>query len=119
MILITCTATYLILAAPTNPWIMAVFFKNVIFTVVIAGIIAMDTYFTFSAFFGFLRISQIYDAKKAEGTGFGFLDIVKIYGKRLSRLLPLYYLTFLAGIFLIPRISSGGVWFMYEEALFF
>jgi len=57
LILITLTATYLILAAPTNPWIMAVFFDNVMFTVVIAGIIAMDTFFTFSAFFGFLRIS--------------------------------------------------------------
>jgi hypothetical protein len=57
LILITLTATYLILAAPTNPWIMAVFFNNVMFTVVIAGVIAMDTFFTFSAFFAFLRIS--------------------------------------------------------------
>ena len=57
LILITCTATYLILAAPLNPWIMAVFFDNVIFTVVIAGIIAMDCYFTYSAFFAFYRIS--------------------------------------------------------------
>ena len=44
---------------------------------------------------------------------------MKIYGKRLLRLLPIYYLTFLAGMFLVPRISSGGVWFMLEEALFF
>lgn len=57
LILITCTATYLILAAPTNPWIMAVFFDNVMFTIVIAGIIAMDVFFTFSAFFAFYRIS--------------------------------------------------------------
>lgn len=63
LIIITCTATYLILAAPTNPWIMAVFFDNIMFTVVIAGIIAMDSYFAYSAFFGFMRISQIYDAK--------------------------------------------------------
>lgn len=56
LILITCTATYLILAAPTNPWIMAVFFDNVMFTLVISGIIAMDCYFTYSAFFGFYRI---------------------------------------------------------------
>ena len=56
LILITCTATYLILAAPLNPWIMAVFFDNVMFTMVIAGIIAMDCYFTYSAFFGFLRM---------------------------------------------------------------
>jgi peptidoglycan/LPS O-acetylase OafA/YrhL len=119
LILITCTATYLILAAPTNPWIMAVFFDNVIFTLVISGIIAMDCYFTYSAFFGFLRISQAYDAKKAIGKGFGFLDFVKIYSKRLLRILPLYYLTFLAGLFLAPRVSSGGVWFMYEQALFF
>ena len=57
LILITCTATYLILAAPTNPWIMAVFFNNVMFTIVISGIIAMDSYFAFSAFFAFYRIS--------------------------------------------------------------
>ena len=63
LILITCTATYLIIAAPTNPWIMSVFFDNVIFTIVIAGVIAMDCYFTYSAFFGFYRICQIYDAK--------------------------------------------------------
>jgi biotin operon repressor BirA-like protein len=83
------------------------------FTVVIAGIIAMDSYFAYSAFFAFMRISQIYDAKKEEN-GFGFLDIVRIYARRLVRILPLFYLTFLAGIFLGPRISSGGVWFMYE-----
>jgi peptidoglycan/LPS O-acetylase OafA/YrhL len=118
LILITLTATYLILAAPTNPWIMAVFFNNIMFTVVIAGIIAMDAFFTFSAFFGFLRISQIYDAKIAAGETFGVIDVVKIYAKRLARLLPLYYLTFLVGMFLIPRVSSGSVWFVYEQALF-
>jgi peptidoglycan/LPS O-acetylase OafA/YrhL len=117
LILITCTATYLILAAPTNPWIMAVFFDNVMFTVVIAGIIAMDSFFAYSAFFGFMRISQIYDAKKSQG-GFGYKDVVRIYARRLIRILPLFYLTFLVGIFVIPRISSGGVWFVYEEALF-
>jgi len=63
IILITCTALYLILAAPTNPWIMSIFFDNVIFTIVISGVIAMDSFFTYSAFFGFYRISQIYDAK--------------------------------------------------------
>jgi peptidoglycan/LPS O-acetylase OafA/YrhL len=80
----------------------------------------MDSYFTFSAFFAFFRISEIYDAKKASTSkGFGFVDVLKIYGKRLLRLLPLYYLTFLVGIFLMPRVSGGGVWFMYEEALFY
>lgn len=118
LILITLTATYLILADPTNPWIMAVFFDNVMFTVVIAGIIAMDSFFAFSAFFGFLRISQIYDAKVAAGDSFGVIDVVKIYAKRLIRLLPLYYLTFLVGMFLMPRVSSGSVWFVYEQALF-
>jgi peptidoglycan/LPS O-acetylase OafA/YrhL len=93
---------------------MAVFFNNIMFTVVIAGIIAMDTYFTFSAFFGFLRISQIYDAKVAAGEKFTFFDVLKIYSRRLIRLLPLYYLTFLFGLYLAPRVSSGGVWFMYE-----
>jgi len=67
LILITLTATYLILAAPTNPWIMGVLFNNIMFTVVIAGLIAMDSFFAFSAFFGFMRISQIYDAKIAAG----------------------------------------------------
>jgi hypothetical protein len=57
LILITCTATYLILAAPTNPWIMGVFTKNVMFTVVLAGLIAMDSFIAYSAFFGFMRIS--------------------------------------------------------------
>jgi multisubunit Na+/H+ antiporter MnhG subunit len=57
LILITCTASYLILAAATNPWILSVFNKNMMFSVVIAGIIAMDSFFAFSAFFGFLRIS--------------------------------------------------------------
>ena len=57
LILITLTATFLILAAPTNPWIMGVFFNNIMFTIVIAGLIAMDSFFTFSAFFGFMRIS--------------------------------------------------------------
>jgi len=56
IIIITCTALYLILAAPTNPWIMSVFFDNVIFTIVISGVIAMDSFFTYSAFFGFYRI---------------------------------------------------------------
>jgi peptidoglycan/LPS O-acetylase OafA/YrhL len=97
---------------------MAVFFDNVMFTVVIAGIIAMDSFFAFSAFFGFLRISQIYDAKVAAGDTFGVIDVVKIYAKRLIRLLPLYYLTFLVGMFLMPRVSSGSVWFVYEQALF-
>lgn len=96
---------------------MAVFFNNIMFTVVIAGIIAMDSYFAYSAFFAFMRISQIYDAKKEEN-GFGFIDIVRIYARRLARILPLFYITFLAGLFLGPRISSGGVWFMYEQALF-
>lgn len=56
LILITCTATYLILADATNPWIMAVFLNNIMFTMVISGIIAMDTYFAISSFFGFYRI---------------------------------------------------------------
>jgi peptidoglycan/LPS O-acetylase OafA/YrhL len=116
--LITITATYLIMAAPTNPWIMAVFFDNIIFTVVIAGIIAMDTFFAISAFFAFLRISQIYDAKVRSGKSFTFVDVLKIYSKRLIRLLPLYYLTLLVGLFLIPRVSSGSVWFVLEQALF-
>jgi peptidoglycan/LPS O-acetylase OafA/YrhL len=97
---------------------MSVFFNNIMFTVVISGIIAMDSYFAYSAFFGFMRISQIYDAKKEGGSGFGFMDIVKIYARRLVRILPLFYLTFLAGMFLAPRISSGGVWFMFEQGLF-
>jgi hypothetical protein len=62
-------------------------------------------------------VVHILHAKKEEN-GFGFLDIVRIYARRLVRILPLFYLTFLAGIFLGPRISSGGVWFMYEQALF-
>lgn len=33
--------------------------------------------------------------------------------------MPLYYLTFLVGMFLIPRVSQGGVWFSLEQALFF
>jgi hypothetical protein len=57
LILITCTATYLILAAPNNPWIMSVFFDNVMFTIVISGIIALDSYFAYSALLGFYRIS--------------------------------------------------------------
>jgi peptidoglycan/LPS O-acetylase OafA/YrhL len=120
LILITCTAMYLILAAPTNPWIMAVFFDNITFTMVIAGIIAIDSFFTYSAFFAFYRISQIYDAKLAMGaSGFGVIDLLKIYTKRLLRLLPLFYLTFLVGMFLIPRVSSGGIWYTLEQALFF
>jgi peptidoglycan/LPS O-acetylase OafA/YrhL len=36
---------------------MVVFFDNIMFTIVISGIIAMDTFFAVSAFFAFYRIS--------------------------------------------------------------
>lgn len=82
---------------------------------IVAGAVAVDVYFTFSAFFGFYRICQIYDAQK----GLSFKDVMKIYGKRLIRILPIYYLTLLFGIFVGPRISSGGLWYMYEQSLFY
>jgi len=37
----------------------------------------------------------------------------------LARLLPLYWITLLAGIFIVPRLSSGGWWFMLEQGLFY
>lgn len=114
----TCTAFYLLLGAPINPWILNIFVSNFTFTFVLTGLIAMDSFFTFSAFFGFYRICQIYDAKHAIGANFSFKDVIKIYGKRLFRITPFYYLTFLTGIFLIPRLSNGGIWYSFEQALF-
>ncbi|CDW89299.1 UNKNOWN [Stylonychia lemnae] len=115
LIIVTCTASYLILGAALNPWSMQVFSSNPLFAMIVAGVIALDVYFTFSAFFGFYRMCQIYDAQK----GFTFKDVMKIYGKRLIRLLPIYYLTLLFGIFIGPRISSGPTWYMYEQSLFY
>jgi hypothetical protein len=31
----------------------------------------------------------------------------------------LYWITLLAGIFIVPRLSSGGWWFMLEQGLFY
>lgn len=56
------TAYYLILGAALNPWSMGVFSSNPMFAMIVAGIIALETYFAYSAFFGFYRIKQIYDA---------------------------------------------------------
>jgi peptidoglycan/LPS O-acetylase OafA/YrhL len=95
---------------------MSVFSSNPMFAMVIAGVVSMDNFFALSAFFGFYRIKQIYNAQ-----GFlSFKDVLKIYGKRLMRLLPMYYLTLLFGIFIAPRILSntGGVTYMYEQSLF-
>lgn len=54
---ITCTAVYLVLSDVINPWVIVVFLHILIMTFVTAGIIALDTYFAFSAFFGFYRIA--------------------------------------------------------------
>ena len=114
LIIITCTAKYLIMAAALNPWSMSVFSSNPMFAMVIAGIVSMDNFFAISAFFGFYRIKQIFDAQGS----LSFKDVMKIYGKRLIRLLPMYYLTMLFGIFIVPRMLSGGTTYMYEWSLF-
>lgn len=116
LIIVTCTARYLILANATNPWSMAVFSSNPMFAMITAGVVSMDVFFMISAFFGFYRIRQIQMAKGC----LSLKDVLKIYGKRLVRLLPMYYLAFLFGIFVAPRMltGTGGTTFMYEQSLF-
>jgi peptidoglycan/LPS O-acetylase OafA/YrhL len=46
-------------------------------------------------------------------------DVLKIYIRRLLKVIPMYYITFLVGWFVIPHTTSGPVWYMYEKALFY
>ena len=113
LILITCTASYLILSDALNPWSMNTFSTIIMFPLIIGGVIASDIFFLVSAFLGFYRASQIYDAMN----GLGVKDILKIYGKRLMRILPMFYLVFLFGFYAIPLIGTGPLWFMMDKAL--
>lgn len=56
LIIVTCTAYYLILGAALNPWSMQVFASNPMFAMITCGILALDCYFAFTGFFGFYRI---------------------------------------------------------------
>jgi len=46
------------------------------------------------------------------------MDTFKFFGRKLIRLLPLYYFILFFGWFVGPYLSSGPTWFTYE-AIFY
>ena len=56
LIMITCTASYLILSDALNPWSMSTFSSKIMFPLIVSGVIASDIFFLISAFLGFYRV---------------------------------------------------------------
>lgn len=39
-------------------------------------------------------------------------DILKMYARKLLRVIPVYYAIFLAGWFILPHVTYGPYWYM-------
>lgn len=75
----------------------------------------MEVFVTISGFLGTYKVCQIQEAK---GGSLSFKDVMKIYARKLLRVLPLYYFLLFFGWFAGPRLSSGPIWFTFESLYF-
>lgn len=70
----------------------------------------MECFVVISGFLATLRALQIYDAL---GGRFTFKDILKLYARKVLRIIPVYYGILFFGWFVIPRITISPVWYGY------
>jgi len=108
--LMTTAIALTIITGVTNPWKPFYLFTSPIYTLVVNGLIASEAFFTISAFLAFYHLTQIFQLKDK----FSGIDIVKVFGKRLLSLLPLYYFVLLFGWFVGPRLADGPIWFSFN-----
>lgn len=115
MTIMLATSFYLIMAASINTWKILDFFSEMSFTAATASNICIELFFCMSAFIGAYQISQIYDCNEGKLTG---LDFFKIYARKVVRFLPFYYFVLSFGWFVVPRLNSGPVWYIYQELFY-
>ena len=105
------TSAYIPIAPSINIWKIIDLSYVFLFSFVQAASIAMETFIFISGFLGAYHVFQIYDSL---GGKLKFIDAMMIYGRKLMRVLPLYYLVFFVGWFVTPRFGSGPTWYIYE-----
>lgn len=108
---ISATVAINMIAGSNDPWTGLNGVQGTVTTIMISSLMAIDVFFAISAFLAFYQISQIYDINDKLSAK----DIFKIYGKRLLRILPLYYLLFFIGWQVVPHLASGPLWFEYSN----
>jgi hypothetical protein len=95
-----------------NPWSLQDYFHTYAYTLVYSSNLGFDEFFFIAAFLLTLKIKD-YNQESAEG--FRVKDFPLMFLKRFLRLAPVYYLVFLFGWQIGPRLSSGPCWFTYEK----
>ncbi|CDW75759.1 UNKNOWN [Stylonychia lemnae] len=107
MIQMNATSFYLMTGPTFNNWKILDFFQQVIFTIVISGTIPMECFLFISAFLGSYRLLQVQEAR---GGYFTFKDALKLIGRKLARLIPLYYITLFFGWAVSSRFFEGPLY---------
>jgi len=100
------TCQYLISGSLANPWALQIYFQTYAFTAVYSSNLGFDEFFFLAATLTTLKISKLEAGPK---TYLGSW----IY--RYLRLAPVYYLVFLFGWQIGPRLADGPCWFTYEK----
>lgn len=123
LVMITITATYLESITADNPWSMEVQFHSPMVMLVFLGVTVTDTFFTISAMLAFYKVSKIYEELDRS---FTLTNILQLYLKRFLRFVPLVYLTFFFGVYVMPHLHGGeddvdgnSIWYTFKEILFY
>lgn len=106
MLQIMATAFFLISSSTINTWKILDFFQQIPFTVVVSCNVAMETFFCISGFLAGYKCLQIYEAN---GNHLGVIDILKMYARKILRVLPLSYLVFFFGWTVVPYLRDGAL----------
>ncbi len=72
----------------------------------------MEAFICMSGFFGAYKCLQIYDAN---GGKLSFKDVLKIYARKILRILPLYYAVFFFGWLVGSRLLDAPLWYNYKQ----
>ncbi|CDW76528.1 UNKNOWN [Stylonychia lemnae] len=106
---------YMFCGPSINLWRIMSYLSNFFFTVIINGSNPMEIFLFFSAFLGTYRLLQVQEAR---GGYFTFKDSMKLIGRKLVRLIPMYYLTLFFGWAMTSRFFEGPLW-AHQKRLYF
>ena len=104
----TATAFFLMTGPITNVWKLLDLFSQFIFSSVVGASSAMEVFIGLSGFIGAYRCLQIAETGKVYWEG-----SLRLIGRKLLRIAPLFYVIFLFGWAAGAFLHNGPQWYLY------